>query len=78
MRQGNITIITWIALGFSLTGNIFINRKSVFGFYFWIISNVLWIIYAVSQEITAQIVLFVVYTVLAFHGIWSWKNSKDM
>ncbi len=69
--------ITWIALGFSLTGNIFINRKSVWGFYFWIASNILWIIYAVSAEVTAQIVLFVVYTALAVHGILSWRKVNE-
>jgi len=67
-------IMTYIALAFSLTGNVLINKRKKLGFVSWLISNILWIIFAVYTQVYAQIIMFTVFSGLAVHGYCSWTN----
>lgn len=70
-------IISWIALLFSIAGYIFINYKNIFGYYIWIISNILWIIYNIYINELSQIILFNIYTLLSIHGVYKWKIKGE-
>lgn len=72
-------ILTYIALGFSLIGNILVNNQKKSGYVFWIIANLMWIIFAIYSNIPAQLIMFIVYTVLSIHGFSKWKaiEKKD-
>lgn len=73
-----ISILSTVALLFSLLGNILVNTKNKKGFIVWCLSNILWIIINVFSTINIQqIIMFSVFTLLNVHGYINWsKNNK--
>lgn len=78
MNISLLTIISVLALVFSLGGNLFINLKNKMGFVVWAISNALWIaVNLMGEPNVSQIIMFVVYTAFNIHGLISWgKKGK--
>ena len=74
-----INILSWIATGISLCGNLLVNRQKIQGFYIWIVSNVLWLaIIASSTANYGQMALYLIYTITSVQGIFNWKKiEKD-
>lgn len=72
-------ILTYIALALSVIGNILVNNQKKSGYVAWIISNLLWIIFAIYSNIPAQLIMFIIYTILSIHGFSKWKaiEKKD-
>lgn len=68
--------LQWIAIALSLTGTICINKKKKVGFYIWMVSNSIWITSALSTQHWQQVVLFGIYIVLCFHGLYNWKTQE--
>lgn len=76
MNISLLTIISVLALVFSLGGNLFINLKNKMGFVVWAISNVLWIaVNLMGEPNVPQIAMFVVYTGFNIHGLISWSKK---
>ena len=69
-----------IALILSLVGAFFNARKKIVGFYIWTLSNIFWILLNVhlyiqgNPEVVSQIIMFLIYSILNFYGIYQWKK----
>lgn len=72
-----IEIISWLATASSLAGQFLINKKFKSAFIIWIISNVLWIIVNIIGNFnTANVIMYIVYTVFNIVGYTNWKKSE--
>lgn len=71
-----IDIISWCATGLSLFGQVLINNKKKAAFPVWIISNLLWIVVNIIGTFnTANVVMYIVYTVMNFAGLYNWIRT---
>ena len=68
--------MTWFFTIISLLGNWFNCRKSIVGFYLWIICNTCWLIYDIKNGIYSRVVLDAVQTGFCFYGILVWNKNK--
>lgn len=66
---------SWVLVVLSLTGNVFVIKKNVFGQWLWAVSNVGWIAYDVYIEAYSQAFLFAVYLCLCIWGIIAWSKE---
>lgn len=73
-----LSVLSWIAMGLSITGNIYVNRKNVLGMYIWTIGSTLWMIYAISTHQWAQLAMFSVYTYLNVDGVIRWRTGGNI
>jgi len=75
-----VSLLGPVALILSIVGAILNARKKIIGFYIWTLSNVFWISLNVhlyfqgNSEVISQIIMFVIYTILNFYGIYKWKK----
>jgi len=65
-------VLPWIAMGLSLIGCVFINYQNIIGFYFWVVSNLLWILNAKRTKQHAQLIMFIVFLATSLQGIYLW------
>ena len=72
-----IQIVSWILTIVSVAGAILNARKSIIGFYIWIVSNIAWSILDFSVGLPAQGYLFIVYTIITSYGIYQWRKKKE-
>lgn len=70
------TVLSWIMSAVALFGTILNAERNVYGFAFWLISNMYMTIRFTYIGEYAQAVLFFVYTVLAVRGIISWTQKE--
>jgi nicotinamide riboside transporter PnuC len=70
-------IISIIATILSFTGNLGVNNKKLWGFYVWIVSNILWVIIALNTPNYPQVIMFVGYSMLNVHGIIKWSKERS-
>lgn len=64
----------WICAIISVIGTLCINYKNKYGMVLWIISNLLWIYYALFvQPNMPQVFMYVVFTLTNIHGLYKWK-----
>lgn len=72
-----IKAISFLALMFSIFGNISVNNKKKIGFVLWIISNVFWILVNIIDHWnTAQVAMYVCYTVINIVGLIRWSEDE--
>lgn len=72
-----ITILSSVALIFSLIGNILVNMKKKYGFIIWSISNIFWIIVNfVGQTNYPQVIMYIVYVALNVQGFILWNRKE--
>lgn len=71
-----LEIIQWLAVFLSLCGNFFINKKNIVGYYLWLITDIVFFIFAVYNKNYPQIFLFLIYTLFCIHGIYKWRGIK--
>ncbi len=72
MGKDNLTKIEWIAIIIAVTGsalNAFILKES---YYFWLISNGLFIIFTAKNKHYGLMTVFVVQLLLTIIGIFYW------
>lgn len=77
MQTAMYQILSFLAMGSSLLGNLFVAKKKKIGFYIWIASNILWIsvnLMSISINIS-QIFMYVVYTGINIYGIINWSEK---
>ena len=68
--------ISWLALAFSLFGNVLIAQQKRSGFTVWIVSNALWIIVnIVGTPNIPQILMYIVYSATNIYGFMNWKQT---
>jgi len=71
-----LVIIEWAGTLCSLLGAILNARKMREGFYIWTVGNVFWIMLALSKHLYGMLTMTLVFTVINFIGIYSWKKKS--
>ena len=73
------TILSWVMSAVGLAGTIFNAERKVYGFLFWLISNLYMVIRFFVIGEYAQMTLFFIYFLLAIRGIvvWSKKEKEE-
>lgn len=74
LTEKQLKIISWILMLLSVIGNVFVNFKSVWGMWIWLIGSLGWVIYAKVKKETALMVLYIVYSILNISGIIIWSK----
>ena len=77
MDKEFLNYIGFVFIILSITGNYFVIKKSVKGFYFWSVANVGWIIINFAAGLWSEALLFILYLFFAVWGIVSWKKKED-
>lgn len=67
-------MLSWVATALGIIGVLFVNYKSIYGYYFWVVGNIIFIYLAVLRKDFSQILLWSVYTLSSIHGIYMWKK----
>lgn len=67
---------SWILVVLSLTGNVFVVKKSVIGQWMWALANIGWVTFNLSQGIYSQAFLFAVYFAMCVWGIIAWSKAE--
>ena len=70
------TILSWIMSAVALFGTILNAEKNIYGFVFWLVSNMYMTIRFLYIGEHAQALLFFIYTVLAIRGIIAWRKKE--
>lgn len=73
------TILSWVMSAVGLAGTIFNAERKVYGFIFWLVSNLYMVIRFFVIGEYAQMTLFFIYFLLAIRGIavWSKKEKEE-
>jgi len=69
------TILSWVMSAVALFGTILNAERNIYGFMFWLISNLYMVIRFAYIGEYAQSLLFFIYFILAIRGIISWRNK---
>lgn len=69
-------MIEYLAMFLSITGNLFICFKKRQGFLLWIVANILWISFALTNKHWGMMILFTVYTAMSLFGWWNWGKEE--
>lgn len=73
-----IEIITWLLTLFSIIGVILNAQRKVSGFYYWLPTNVGWVLVDWHQGLHGQAALFAFYIIMCIYGIITWrKEAKE-
>jgi hypothetical protein len=70
--------MSYIATFLSLLGNVFIVRKSKWGFVIWTAGNAVWIWVDIHIGLHSQIIMMAVYSALNIWGLVEWGRGKCM
>lgn len=70
------TILSWVMSGIALCGTILNAERNIYGFAFWLVSNIYMTIRFAYIGEYAQAALFFVYTLLAIRGIIAWRKKE--
>lgn len=74
-----IEVLSWLATGGSLLGQLLINNKKKSAFPIWIISNLLWIAVNILGTFNlANVVMYIIYTLMNIHGLIVWNKSESV
>ena len=71
------TILSWVMSTIALAGTVLNAERNIYGFVFWLVSNLYMTIRFTYIGEYAQAVLFLGYTVLAVRGIVSWRKKEN-
>ena len=78
MSSQTINNLLWVCVLISLSGNFFIIKKNILGFYLWLIADLFLIFYNFHIHEIAQGVLNIIYTIFCIYGIFKWGgNDKN-
>lgn len=70
------TIFSWLMSAVALFGTMLNAERNIYGFLFWLVSNLYMTIRFAYIGEYAQAVLFFIYFILAIRGIVSWKKKE--
>ena len=68
--------ITWVLTASCILGAVLNAKKNIVGFYIWLPTNLAWAAVAWYNNLPAQSVLFIVYTVISIIGIINWRKTN--
>ena len=71
------TILSCIMSAVAVAGTVMNAVRSIYGFFFWFVSNLYMTIRFAYIGEHAQATLFFIYFVLAIRGIVVWKRKKE-
>lgn len=71
------TIFSWLMSAVALFGTMLNAEQNIYGFLFWLVSNLYMTIRFAYIGEYAQAVLFFIYFILAIRGIVSWKKKEQ-
>lgn len=71
------TILSWVMSIIALAGTILNAERNIYGFVFWIVSNMYMTIRFAYIGEYAQACLFLIYTILAVRGIIAWRKKEQ-
>lgn len=66
-----------LAAGLGLTGQYFVNRRRIRGYYLWVGANIVLIPVSLYADLYVLSALYLTYLGLCVHGIMHWKGWKD-
>lgn len=69
------TLFTWATTILSLTGTVLNVKKIRACFYIWVVANLLWLAWDISQGLWSRALLDVVQTAFAVWGIIEWRDK---
>lgn len=70
------TILSWVMSAVALFGTILNAERNIYGFLFWLVSNLYMTIRFAYIGEYAQATLFFIYFILAIRGIAAWKKKE--
>lgn len=70
------TVLSWLMSAIALFGTILNAERNIYGFLFWLVSNLYMTIRFAYIGEYAQATLFFIYFILAIRGIVSWKKKE--
>lgn len=70
-----MAIVTWIATILAIVGSILNAKRSITGFYVWLISNFMYAMVNAYLNIWAQSILFLFNMGVCTWGIINWKKK---
>jgi len=73
-----VIMLEWAGTLCSLTGAILNARHRIEGFYVWTLGNIFWISLAIMKEMYGLLFMTLVFTVINFIGIYSWRKGNDI
>lgn len=68
--------LMWLVTIASVVGTVANAQQRIWCFPVWLVANVMWAAYNVHHGAYAQAALWVVYSVLAVYGWWSWARAR--
>lgn len=71
------TILSWVMSIIALAGTVLNAERNIYGFVFWLVSNLYMTIRFAYIGEHAQALLFLIYTILAIRGMFSWKQKEN-
>lgn len=72
------TILSWIMSAVALAGTVMNAEMSIYGFLFWLVSNLYMTIRFAYIGEYAQATLFLIYFLLAIRGIVVWQRKNRL
>ena len=69
-------MLGWVAFTFAFIGAILNAQKRVEGFYFWLLSNGLFIWINLSHKEWGSVATFVMFTFVTIYAIYNWRKSS--
>jgi len=73
--MNGLLVIEWAGTLCSLIGAVLNARHRIEGFYVWTLGNAFWIYLAVNKELWGLLSMTLVFTVINFIGVYSWKKK---
>lgn len=71
-----MVIITWVATAIAIMGSLLNARKHVSGFYFWMVSNTMYMLINAYFHIWAQSLLYLFNLYVCLMGVIMWTRKK--
>ena len=71
-----IDLLAWFALALALVGVFKNAQRKISGFYYFIVSNSLWVGIFIYQGRYVLVLLFFIYLIMSFYGLSSWRLKE--
>ena len=70
--------LSWVLIVLNFIAIVLNNRRDYRCFYIFIVTNILWCIFDVYYGLYSQAAQFILYTILNFVGLKSWKKKENI
>ena len=64
-----------LALAITLVGTVLNARKNIWGFYVWLVANMMWLVITWKMRDASLAIQYLVFTILNIYGIFEWKRK---